>query len=198
MGKHEPDQAPGGVPVLTVGHSNRTLEDFVAILKAHGVERLVDVRRHPGSRRHPHFARKALEQGLSAANISYVHEPDLGGRRKPHPDSAHTAWENEQFRGYADHMATSEFRAALHRACAWAEQQCVCVMCAEAHFSRCHRRLLADAIVVAGHPVVHVLDAQRIESHVLHPALRIAPDGRLLYPAADQLELFEGDPWHTG
>src|SRR3954447_988972 len=110
-------------PVFTLGHSTLPIEDFLALLTEHGVQTLIDVRRFPGSRRHPQFSRDALAASLPAAGIQYVHEPDLGGRRAARPDSPHTAWRVEAFRGYADHMETPEFQDALERLIRRAEGQ---------------------------------------------------------------------------
>ena len=99
--------------IYTIGHSTRTLDELIGLLKEHDVRRLADIRRYPGSRRYPHFSRESLEKSLPINSIDYVHIPDLGGRRRPSPDSPNTAWHNEQFRGYADHMNTNEFKNAL-------------------------------------------------------------------------------------
>ena len=126
--------------IYTVGHSTRRLEEFLRLLSAHGVEGVVDVRRYPASRRHPHFAREALAGALAAAAIAYRHEPDLGGRRAPRGDSANVGWKDAGFRGYADHMATTAFRAALERLIEFAEARPTAILCAEAVPSRCHRQ----------------------------------------------------------
>lgn len=146
---------------------------------------LVDVRRHPASRRHPHFSREPLARGLAAAGIGYTHEPDLGGHREPRPDSPNTAWRLPAFRGYADHMRTPEFAAALARVAALPH---AAVMCAEAQPSKCHRQLLADALTLKGLRVVHLLEPGRAQDHVLHPRARPAADG-IVYPGRGQLEL---------
>src|SRR5436305_9935878 len=99
--------------IFTIGHSTRDLADFIALLRENGVQRLADIRRYPGSRRYPHFSSESLQLSLPAEGIEYIHMPELGGRRKPLPDSRNTAWRNEQFRAYADHMATAEFRDAI-------------------------------------------------------------------------------------
>ncbi len=136
--------------IYTVGHSTRRLEEFLRLLSAHGVEGVVDVRRYPASRRHPHFAREALAGALAAAGIAYRHEPDLGGRRAPRGDSANVGWKDAGFRGYADHMATTAFRAALERLIEFAEARPTAILCAEAVPSRCHRQLIADALTARG------------------------------------------------
>lgn len=180
-------------PVFTVGHSTRSTEELLALLTGHGIEVLVDVRRYPGSRRHPQFSREVLARSLEEAGIRYVHEPDLGGRRKASPDSPHTAWRVEAFRGYADHMETPEFAAALERLMRRAENQAVVILCAEAVPWRCHRRLISDALVARGVEVRHILAAGRAEPHELDPNARVQPGGRIVYsgPAGDQGSLFE-------
>ena len=165
--------------IFTVGHSIRPQNELIAILEEARVKLLVDVRRFPGSRRHPQFGKEALSAGLSAAGIAYRHEPDLGGRREPRPDSPHTAWRVAGFRGYADHMASPEFRAALERLTA--PQLPTAVMCAEAVPWKCHRQLIADALVARGVEVVHLLGAGRRQPHVLNPAATIVGDGALVY-----------------
>jgi uncharacterized protein (DUF488 family) len=180
-------------PVFTVGHSTRPIEELLALLIEHGVTTLVDVRRYPGSRRHPQFSRDALAASLSDAGIEYVHEPDLGGRRSARPDSLHTAWRVEAFRGYADHMETPEFQAALDRLIRRAEKETVAILCAEAVPWRCHRRLISDALVARGINVLHILGPGRADPHELDTNARILPNGRLLYagPAAVQTSLFD-------
>jgi len=180
-------------PVFTAGHSTRPIEELLALLTGHGVTTLVDVRRYPASRRHPQFSRDALAASLAGAGIEYVHEPDLGGRRAARPDSPHTAWRVEAFRGYADHMETPEFQAALDRLIRRSEAATVAILCAEAVPWRCHRRLISDALVARGINVLHILGPHRAEPHELDPNARILPGGRLLYagPAAAQTSLFD-------
>jgi uncharacterized protein (DUF488 family) len=142
--------------VLTVGHSTHSAEEFESLLRGAGVQAVADVRLHPGSRRFPHFARQALARSLPAVGIDYVHLPELGGRRRPAPASANGGWENAAFRGYADHMATDEFAAALTRLEDLARGRPTAVVCAEALWWRCHRRLVADALTVRGWEVDHL------------------------------------------
>lgn len=183
-------------PVFTVGHSTRPIADLLALLAEHGVRTLVDVRRFPGSRRHPQYSRDALAASLAEAGIQYVHEPGLGGRRAARPDSPHTAWRVEAFRGYADYMETPEFQAALERliqrAEGQAEGQTVAILCAEAVPWRCHRRLISDALVARGVQVMHILGPGRANPHELDPNARVLPGGRLLYagPESPQPSLF--------
>jgi len=169
-------------PIFTVGHSTRTIEDFLTLLEQAGVTTLIDVRRFPGSRRYPHFSRDALADSLGRAGIHYIHEPDMGGRRRPQPDSPNTYWRSEQFRGYADHMNTPEFQAALARVMHRAASQRQALMCSEAVPWRCHRQLIADALVARGFDVFDLYDNGRLEPHILNPAARMQPDGRLTYP----------------
>ena len=176
--------AAGGLPVTvyTIGHSTRSIGELVALLEESGIRRLLDVRRFPGSRRHPQFARDALSAALAERGIAYGHEPDLGGMREPRPDSPNTAWRVAAFRGYADHMASPEFRAALGRVRAAAAGERVAVMCAEAVPWRCHRQLVADALVAAGDEVRHVLGPGDVRPHALHPSARPTAEGLLVYP----------------
>jgi uncharacterized protein (DUF488 family) len=178
--------------VLTIGHSNLTPEAFLARLKAHRVEALVDVRRRPGSRRHPHFARAALERTLMAAGILYRHEPDLGGMREGLEGSPNAAIEDPALRAYADHMGTPAFGGAVKRVLGLATSRRTLLMCAEADPRRCHRQLLADALVLAGAEVLHVLDELRVEPHAAHERARLGEHGAVRYPAggARQGELF--------
>jgi len=183
-------------PVYTAGHSTRPAEELISLLREHGVRTLVDVRRYPGSRRHPQFSRDALEASLAGAGIQYVHEPDLGGRRAARPDSPHTAWRVEAFRGYADHMETAEFQAALDRLMRRAAGETVAILCAEAVPWRCHRRLISDALVAKGVEVLHILGPGRADPHELDANARVLPGGRLLYagPEEAQPSLFEVAP----
>lgn len=166
--------------IWTVGHSTRSAEEFVQILLAHRIEVLVDVRTYPGSRRYPQFNRETLAETLRDAGIEYQHEPRLGGRRKPRPDSHNSAWRNEQFRGYADHMETEEFKNGVRELLELASSKRVAVMCAEAVWWRCHRSLIADYLKDEGHEVIHILDQKKTEEHPFTSAARII-DGRLSY-----------------
>jgi uncharacterized protein (DUF488 family) len=170
--------------IHTVGHSNRPIAGFIALLRDAGVRVLVDVRRYPVSRRHPQFSRESLPAALLAAGVTYQHEADLGGHREPRPDSPNTAWRADAFRGYADHMATAPFREALARVAALER---AAVMCAEAEPKGCHRRLLADALHARGVAVRHLIGPGRVEDHRLHPRAQLRPDGTLVYAAAGQL-----------
>jgi uncharacterized protein (DUF488 family) len=173
--------------IRTIGHSTRELPEFLELLRLHGIGCLVDVRRYPASRRHPHFAKEALASALRAEQVDYRHEPDLGGRRAGRPESPHTAWRNAGFRAYADHMDTPEFGAALGRLLDLARAAPAAILCAEAVPWRCHRQLIADVLVARGVEVRHVLGAGPAERHTLHPAARVLGDGRLLYAGAPTL-----------
>jgi len=177
--------------IYTIGHSTRELAELVTLLTAHGVAQVIDVRRYPASRRHPQFARAALAAGLATSGIGYRHEPDLGGRRAPRPDSPHTAWRNAGFRGYADYMETAPFQTALAQLMASAQATPTAILCAEAVPWRCHRHLIADALVARGEAVGHILDRAAPQPHVLSPHAELAPAGAVSYPArrAEQHDL---------
>lgn len=180
-------------PVFTIGHSTRTSEELLELLAEHGIEVLMDVRRYPGSRRHPQFSRDALAAALAGARIEYMHEPDLGGRRAARPGSPHVAWRVDAFRGYADHMETPEFQAALERLIALARERRTVILCAEAVPWRCHRRLISDALVARGVEVRHILGPGRADPHEIDANARVENGGRrLVYsgPAPVQGTLF--------
>jgi uncharacterized protein (DUF488 family) len=164
-------KAPGrdGEPltILTIGHSTRTIDEFVALLKAHAVKRLVDVRSIPKSRRVPQFNREALAATLRARNISYLHLKSLGGLRHAKKDSANLGWRNASFRGYADYMATQEFHDALARLLELAREKCTAIMCAEAVPWRCHRSLIGDALLVRGVTVEDIMTPTSRRPHAL-------------------------------
>lgn len=170
------------VTVYTVGHSTRTLDEFVELLRAHAIETLADVRTVPRSRRHPWFARGELAVSLPERGVAYVHLPELGGLRKPRADSPNTAWRNNSFRGYADYMTTPEFDAGIEHLVELARASRTAVMCAEAVPWRCHRSLIADALVARGEDVVHLLSATSARQHTLTPFARIEA-GRPTYYA---------------
>lgn len=165
--------------IYTIGHSTRSLDEFVALLRENGIERLADIRRYPGSRRYPHFSRESLARSLPETGIAYEHMPELGGRRKPLPDSRNTSWRNEQFRAYADHMASGEFTAAVNRLLA--SDRLTAYMCAEAVPWRCHRNLLSDELVRRGLEVVHIIGPGQTQHHVLNERA-VVEDDHLIYP----------------
>ena len=168
--------------IWTVGHSTRSLDDLVALLRAHGVTQLADIRTVPKSRRHPHFARDALAASLPAAGIAYRHFASLGGLRKPRRDSRNTGWRHDGFRGYADYMETDEFAQALRALVEWGGIAPTAMMCAEAVWWRCHRQLVADALVAGGVAVRHITSAGPASPHALTEFARADAAGRLSYP----------------
>ncbi len=170
----------------TVGHGTLPQEDFTALVSGAGIEVVVDVRSFPASRRHPQFGREAMERWLPDAGIAYRWEPRLGGRRRARPDSPHGALRVAAFRGYADHMETDEFRDAIDDLLAEGGTRPVAVMCAESVWWRCHRRLLADAVVLLrGTAVEHLFHDGRIDPHRPTPEARV--DGRrLVYDGGEQ------------
>jgi uncharacterized protein (DUF488 family) len=167
--------------IATVGHSTRSLDDFIAVLRAHGVEQLVDVRRFPASRRHPHFSRESLERALGEIGVQYRWMEDLGGRRRRHAGSPHTAWRVEGFAAYADYMETPEFERAAQELVRLAQQRSMVILCAEARPEQCHRRLIADWLTVRGIEVVHLLGPERTQLHRLPEFARVDAAGRLVY-----------------
>jgi uncharacterized protein (DUF488 family) len=174
------------VAVWTIGHSTRSLADLLARLRAHGVARVVDVRRFPHSRRHPRFDTAALARDLPAAGIAYTSTPALGGFRRPHPDSPNTALADSAFRGYADYMQTDEFAEHLVALIASAVQAPTAIMCAEAHPEACHRSFIADALVARGIDVHHILGDGPTLPHALRPHARMT-NNRVTYPGHPDL-----------
>ncbi len=167
--------------MLTVGHSNRSLDDFLSLLKAHGVERLVDIRTVPRSRKNPQFNRDTLPLALEQAGIEYLHLAELGGLRHPRKDSANSAWRNDSFRGYADYMQTPEFEAAIDRLIGLAAGRRTAIMCAEAVPCRCHRSLVADALTARNESVEHIMSTAKRSPHSVTPFARIQ-GARVTYP----------------
>ena len=169
--------------IWTIGHSTRSIEDFVGALAAHGIKLIADVRLLPGSKRYPHFNSEALAEALRHSAIGYEHFRELGGRRKAQPDSRNTAWRNDSFRGYADYMETAEFAAGIERLFASsATIGPAAIMCAEAVWWRCHRGLVSDYLKARGVEVIHIVDAKKAEPHPWTSAATIV-DGRLSYSA---------------
>ena len=154
-----------GSRLWTIGHSTRSLDEFLALLRANDIARVVDVRRYPGSRKYPHFNSQELEAALAAAGIGYTHIPELGGRRTPRPDSPHTEWRNAAFRGYADYMDTPEFAAAAATLADLAGRERVAIMCSEAVWWRCHRSMIADWFTARGWRVMHITSAAAPKQH---------------------------------
>jgi len=173
--------------VHTIGHSTRAIEALVALLKGHNVELLVDVRRWPASKRYPHFRREALADTLSHEQIAYVWREDLGGFRKPSADSQNTAWKVGAFRAYADFMLTPGFEEIMQELERLVASKRIAIMCAEAVPWRCHRQLLADAFLVRGFLVRHIMDDGCYEHHL--PPFAIPKGTEIFYPASPQLDL---------
>jgi len=166
--------------IWTIGHSTRSLAEFLDLLTANRIEILADVRQFPASRRYPHFNQRELSQSLAKAGIEYVPLSELGGRRKPRPDSRNTAWRNESFRGYADYMETAEFRAGIERLLAVARDRRTAILCSEALWWRCHRALISDYLKAAGITVEHIMDAKKNEMHPYTSAAQVK-EGKLAY-----------------
>jgi uncharacterized protein (DUF488 family) len=181
--------------IHTIGHSTRSAEEFLALLLSAGIAVLVDVRRYPGSRRYPHFNRAAMRSWLADAGIEYLHMPELGGRRAAQAESANTYWRNAAFRAYADYLSTAEFVQALERLEQLAEARRPVIMCAEAVPWRCHRQLIADALVARGLEVRHIISERSAEAHALNPGAQVDSSGRISYPGAGstQSSLFDAE-----
>jgi uncharacterized protein (DUF488 family) len=174
MKQPPPDPAlwPSGT-LFTVGHSTLPIEQFLALLKTYGIERLADIRTVPRSRHNPQFNSDALGEALGAAGIDYVAMPALGGLRHPNKDSINTGWRNKSFRGYADYMQTEAFHAALQSLILMSREKRTAIMCAEAVPWRCHRSLVADALEVQGVPVIEILSQTSYRPHRLTAFARI-------------------------
>jgi uncharacterized protein (DUF488 family) len=166
--------------IWTVGHSTRSEQEFLNLLKVNGIDLLIDVRAFPSSRRHPQFNRDHLSEFLLQHGISYRHQPSLGGRRAPRPDSKNTAWKNPSFRAYADYMETEEFKEGINELLEVSQGMSTAIMCAEALWWRCHRSLIADYLKSLGWSVFHILNETKTESHPYTSAARIV-EGRLSY-----------------
>lgn len=169
--------------IFTIGHSTRSSEAFIELLRSAGVKRVWDIRSFPGSRKYPHFNTETLAERLSAHRIEYEHHPELGGRRRPSAHAAPTAWRNEGFRGYAEYMRTDAFRVALDALIEAGRRDAIAIMCAEAVPWRCHRNLVSDALVARGVDVRHITDG-RLAPHRLTP-FAVVHGGEVAYPPAD-------------
>jgi len=172
---------PESLVALTIGHSTRTIEEFVRLLQAHAVTRVVDVRTVPRSRHNPQFNRDTLPASLESAGVGYIHMAELGGLRHTTRDSINTGWRNGSFRGYADYMQTAEFGEAIERLIEVMHQDRVAVMCAEAVPWRCHRSLIADALLVRGIRSEEIVSPIRTQVHVLTPFAKVI-GSRIFYP----------------
>ena len=184
--------------IWTIGHSTRSIDDFISLLDQKRIKLLADVRTLPGSKRYPQFNKEALAESLSARGIRYEHFPELGGRRKTKRDSRNTAWRNASFRGYADYMETDQFQKGVERLLAFARNDGLgsrrndrdgsetvtpwnaAIMCAEAVWWRCHRSLISDYLKACDIEMMHILDANKVEPHPFTSAARIV-NGELSY-----------------
>jgi uncharacterized protein (DUF488 family) len=183
----------GPLTVFTIGHSTRPIGEFIDLLRARGIRQLLDIRTVPKSRRNPQFNTDSLAASLAVAGIAYVHMKGLGGLRHPTHDSINLAWRNLSFRGFADHMQTPAFAQALDRAIHLAEETAPAVlMCAEAVPWRCHRSLVADALVVRGIRVLEIVSAAEPKEHALTPFAHVRGT-HITYPA-DQRSLLDPPP----
>ena len=180
--------------VMTVGHSTRTIDEFIGLLQAHAVSRVVDVRTIPRSRHNPQFNRDALSDSLKAAGLSYVHLPELGGLRHAKPDSINAGWRNASFRGYADYMQTPEFAQSLEELIQLAKKERIAIMCAEAVPWRCHRSLIGDALLARGIQVEDIMSPTRRQIHALTTFAKVRGK-KVTYPPEDaQLPKKESSP----
>ena len=177
---HPQTSPPQPTAIWTIGHSTRTIEEFVRILCHYQIEILVDVRHFPGSRRLPHFNMVALREALTTVGIRYEHLVELGGRRPARPDSHNLAWRNASFRGYADYMETAAFRDGIERLLATASTGRTAIMCSEAVWWRCHRSMIADFLKVRGVDVLHILSMTKVQTHPYTSAASVV-EGELSY-----------------
>jgi uncharacterized protein (DUF488 family) len=171
--------------IWTIGHSTRSADEFLELLRTNTIEGLADIRTIPKSRRHPHFGSDALAARLKEDGIAYRHFAALGGLRKPRTDSPNGAWRNESFRGYADHMMTPGFTAGIDELLDFGAHRHVAVMCAEAVWWQCHRMLLSDALVARGVDVHHIMSLRgksSVQPHRLTPFAKIREDRQVWYP----------------
>ena len=168
--------------IWTVGHSTHGFDEFVALLARHGITLLADVRTVPKSRRHPHFNADALARALPDHGLVYRHLPRLGGWRRPIADSPNGGWRNESFRGYADYAMGGEFAAGLAELGELATKDRVAIMCSEVLWWRCHRRLIADRLLLSGDTVCHIGSDGRASVHELTPFASVGADGQITYP----------------
>jgi len=169
--------------IWTIGHSTRTLEEFLGLLDDYRIEAIADVRRFPGSRRYPHFASEAMAKSLPAHGIAYEWMPKLGGRRKVQQDSPNTAWRNASFQGYSDYIATEEFAGGLDELLKLAVNKRTAMMCAEVVWWRCHRSIVSDVLKLRGIEVIHIIDTTHTTVHPYTSPAHVV-DGQLTYAAA--------------
>src|SRR5438128_840736 len=164
----------------TIGHSTRSIDEFIEALKSFEIQTVADVRSFPGSRRYPQFNKENLRASLAEKGIEYVHFPDLGGRRRAKPDSLNMAWQSKTFRGYADYMETEGFQEGIARLLEAAREGRTAIMCAEAVWWRCHRSLISDYLKANGVEVIHIMTTGKSEPHPFTSAASIV-DGKLSY-----------------
>jgi uncharacterized protein (DUF488 family) len=176
------------IEIWTVGHSRHSIGDFIGLLAAQHIEAIIDVRRFAVSRRHPQFNEMELFKSLAKAGIEYIPLPELGGRRRPVPNSLNSRWRNESFRGYADFMLTPDFERGVAQILDLARQRRVAIMCAELLWWRCHRALIADYLKARGLRVIHILGLEKTEDHPYTSAARLQ-DGKLTYTPETNLLL---------
>ena len=179
-----------GQQIWTIGHSTRDLDDFVGLLKENEIEALADVRSFPGSRKFPHFNAEALSVSLPEAGIEYIPFKQLGGRRKVHPDSPHTVWRNDAFRGYADYMDTDDFKKGIDDLLKLAASKRTAIMCSEAVWWRCHRSMISDYLKSIGVTVIHIMAPGKTEEHPFTSAATLK-NGKLVYGSTKGGGLFE-------
>lgn len=173
--------------VYTIGHSTREIEEFITFLQKNSVQLLIDVRRHPGSRRHPQFNKGNLEQSLNNEDINYRHMEVLGGRRgKPDKDSVNDGWKSNGFQAYADYINTSEVQKTIDQLAKLSQTTIYALMCAEAVYWRCHRQLIADALVARDVTIQHILGSGQLDKHSLNEMARVLNDGKVIYPSKQQ------------
>jgi uncharacterized protein (DUF488 family) len=170
--------------IFTIGHSTRTLKEFLDILRSFNIQLLADIRSFPGSRRYPHFNKEQLEKELNKVGIDYIHFKDLGGRRKPVKDSHNNAWRVDAFRGYADYMETEPFKKAIDELQEVAQKHTTVYMCSEAVWWSCHRSLVSDYLKFHHWKVIHIMGINKSEEHPYTKPARIT-DGKLLYNNPD-------------
>ncbi|HEF4840629.1 DUF488 domain-containing protein [Burkholderia vietnamiensis] len=176
------------LPFYTIGHSNRTLDELVAMLRAVDITLLVDIRKMTRSRTNPQFNEATLPDALAAADIGYEHIAELGGLRgksRDVPDALNGFWTNRSFHRYADYALSPEFRAGLARLIALGEQQRCALMCSEAVWWRCHRRIVSDYLLARGDTVLHIMGLNRVEPARITAGATVRDDGALVYPDAD-------------
>jgi uncharacterized protein (DUF488 family) len=185
---------PPANPIFTIGHSTRPLEEFIALLKANGVQRLADIRTVPRSRHNPQYNRETLPASLAEAGIAYVYLPGLGGLRHARKDSPNPGWRNPSFRGYADYMQTPEFAAALDDLITLAREEPTAIMCAEAVPWRCHRSLVGDALLARGIPVEDIISPTSVHPHKLTPFAKV-DSTQITYPLVNPDPLLYNKPY---